>query len=51
MEAFAAGRLDEATAQWEHVLRVDPGDERARGYLERAQKQRTRSRQILGSEP
>src|SRR5439155_3755922 len=32
MEAFAAGRLDDAMELWERVLRVDPADERARGY-------------------
>ena len=51
MEAFAAGRLDEAMTQWERVLRVDPADDRARGYLARAQEQRTRSREILGGTP
>lgn len=49
MESFASGRLDDAVAQWELVLRVDPADARARGYLERAQKQRLRSREILGA--
>ncbi len=48
MEAFAAGRLEEAVAQWEKALRVDPSDERAKGYLARAQKQIARSREILG---
>ncbi len=51
MESFAAGRLDDAVGLWERVLRVDPADERARGYLERARKQRERSREILGSSP
>ena len=51
MEAFAAGRLDEAMTQWERVLRVDPADDRARGYLARAQGQRARSREILGGTP
>ncbi len=48
LEAFAAGRLEDAVAQWEKVLRVDPSDARARGYLARAQQQMTRSREILG---
>ena len=43
--------LDEAMTQWERVLRVDPADDRARGYLARAQEQRTRSREILGGTP
>jgi tetratricopeptide (TPR) repeat protein len=51
MESFAAGRLDDAVTQWERVLRIDPGDARARGYLERAQKQRDKSREILGTTP
>ncbi len=51
MEAYAAGRLDEAMTQWERVLRVDPADDRARGYLACAQEQRTRSREILGGTP
>lgn len=51
MESFAAGRLDDAMAQWERVLRVDPTDERARGYLARAQQQRAHSREILGGSP
>ena len=51
MEAFAAGRLDDAMAQWERVLRIDPTDERARGYMARAQEQRARSREILGGGP
>jgi tetratricopeptide (TPR) repeat protein len=48
MDSFAAGRLDEAIAQWEKVLKVDPNDTRARGYLVRAQQQAARSREILG---
>lgn len=51
MEAFASGRLDEAMTLWERVLRVDPTDDRARGYLARAQEQRARSREILGGTP
>ena len=49
MEAFAAGRIDEASAQWRKALRVDPDDARAQGYLERAQKQIAHSREILSS--
>jgi tetratricopeptide (TPR) repeat protein len=48
IEAFAAGRLDEAILHWEKALQIDPADERARGYLNRAQKQMARSREILG---
>jgi tetratricopeptide (TPR) repeat protein len=47
IEAFGAGRLEEAIAHWQKVLRIDPADERARGYLARAQKQMARSREIL----
>ncbi len=48
MESFASRRLEEAVAMWEKVLRVDPNDARAQGYLARAQKQIARSREILG---
>jgi tetratricopeptide (TPR) repeat protein len=51
MEAFATGRLDEAIGQWERVVRMDPNDDRARGYLDRAEKARSRSREILGANP
>lgn len=48
MEAFAAGKLPEAVAMWERVLKVDPNDARAQGYLARVQQQIARSREILG---
>jgi tetratricopeptide (TPR) repeat protein len=48
MEAFASGRLEDAVSLWEKVLRIDPNDARAQGYLARAQKQIARSREILG---
>lgn len=48
MEAFAAGELRLAVANWEQALRVDPRDLRARGYLERAQQQLARMEQITG---
>jgi hypothetical protein len=48
MEAFASGYLEKAVEHWQRAIEVDPGDPRARGYLERAQKQITRSREILG---
>jgi cytochrome c-type biogenesis protein CcmH/NrfG len=49
MEAFAAGRLDEAATFWRRALRVDPRDPRALAYLQRAQQQMSRTREILGS--
>lgn len=49
MVAFAAGRLDEASESWSRALRVDPTDAQARGYLQRVQKQKTRTRELLGS--
>lgn len=49
MEFFADGDLDRAVDLWERVLRVDPNDERAKGYLTRAREQATRTREILGS--
>jgi tetratricopeptide (TPR) repeat protein len=51
IEAFGDGRLEEATAQWDKVLRIDPADERARGYLARAQKQIARTREIFEERP
>ncbi len=48
MEAFAAGRLDEAAGFWRRALRVDPRDPRAIAYLQRAQQQLSRTREILG---
>ncbi len=51
MEAFAAGRLEAAVTHWRNVLRIDPNDARAGGYLARAQQQIARSREILGATP
>lgn len=48
LEHFARGALDAAIEQWQKALRVDPTDERALAYLQRAQEQRSRTRQILG---
>jgi len=48
MEYFADGDLDKAVDLWERVLRVDPDDKRARGYLTRAREQANRTREILG---
>ena len=48
LDLFAAGDLEGAAAEWEKVLEIDPSDERARGYLDRAQKEIARSREILG---
>ena len=50
MESYASGRLDEASGFWEKALDVDPKDARAIGYLQRAQKQLARTREILGAE-
>ena len=49
LEAFAAGRLDEAVSMWEKAQRVDPSDDRARAYLARAQEHIDRTMQIRGS--
>jgi len=49
MEAFAAGRLDESVGYWRRALKVDPNDQRALGYLDRAQQQLARTREILGT--
>jgi tetratricopeptide (TPR) repeat protein len=48
LDAYAAGRLDEAVAHWEKAILVDPSDARARGYLTRAQQQLERSREVVG---
>ncbi len=48
LEHFARGSLNVAIEQWQKALRVDPTDERTRAYLQRAQEQLTRTRQILG---
>jgi tetratricopeptide (TPR) repeat protein len=49
LDVFAAGRLEEAVSLWEKALAIDPRDARARGYLERAQKQIGRRKELLGS--
>jgi tetratricopeptide (TPR) repeat protein len=49
MEYFADGKYDEAVAFWENALRIDPTDERTKGYLSRAREQSARTRQILGN--
>ena len=49
MERFAKGDLDEAIDVWQRAIEVDPSDEKARGYLERALRHRSRSQEILGS--
>ncbi len=46
MEAYAGGALRQAVAAWEQALRVDPGDARAGGYLERARQQLARMEKI-----
>ena len=48
MEYFASGRLDEAMSYWERALRIDPTDERAKGYLARARTQMERTRELMG---
>ncbi len=46
LEAFADGALRAAVTNWEHAVRIDPDDPRARGYLERARQQLGRMEQI-----
>ncbi len=46
MDAFAAGKLNQAVESWEQAVRVAPNDPRARGYLERAHEQLARMRRI-----
>jgi tetratricopeptide (TPR) repeat protein len=48
LEQFARGSLEAAIEQWQKALRVDPTDQRALAYLQRAQEQLSRTRQILG---
>jgi len=48
MEYFASGRLEEAMSYWERALRIDPTDERAKGYLARARTQMERTRELMG---
>ena len=50
MEAFAAGKLEGAVSLWEKVLRINPKDLQARGYVARAQEQMVRSRELTGSD-
>jgi cytochrome c-type biogenesis protein CcmH/NrfG len=49
MESFSTGHLDEAIRSWEQVLRIDPADTRAQGYLARAREQAARRRQMFGA--
>ncbi|MEZ4651184.1 MAG: hypothetical protein R3E97_20820 [Candidatus Eisenbacteria bacterium] len=49
MDRFAAGDLDGAIGIWQRALQVDPDDEKARGYLERALRHKNRSEEILGN--
>jgi tetratricopeptide (TPR) repeat protein len=46
MESWASSDVDAAVESWEAVLRIDPRDERANGYLRRAYEQDARLRQI-----
>jgi tetratricopeptide (TPR) repeat protein len=48
MEHYAAGRVEEAMSLWQKALDVDPQDERARGYMARAQTQVARTRELTG---
>jgi Flp pilus assembly protein TadD len=48
MDAFAAGRLEEAIAHWREALRIDPDDERTRAYLSRARLHLARMRELSG---
>jgi Flp pilus assembly protein TadD len=48
MEHFAAGRVEEAMSHWQKALAIDPADERARGYMARAQTQVARMRELTG---
>jgi len=48
MEYFADGAFEKAVEMWENALRIDPNDQRAKGYLSRAREQATRTREILG---
>lgn len=48
LEQFARGSLENAIEQWQKALQVDPSDQRARAYLQRAREQLSRTRQILG---
>lgn len=50
MEAFAAGDLDRAIQLWEQTQSIDPNDPRAKGYLARAQEQRTRIKEIRSTQ-
>ncbi len=51
MAAFAAGDLAAAETEWLKALRIDPGDERALGYLQRIRHQQERLRQISSGLP
>ncbi|MBA4378934.1 MAG: hypothetical protein C0395_09840 [Gemmatimonas sp.] len=46
MDKFANGQLEEALGYWERAVRVAPNDQRALGYLERAQRQKQRMESI-----
>ncbi|MCP4545043.1 MAG: hypothetical protein GY835_01100 [bacterium] len=47
MEVFAEGRLEDAVELWQQALRIDVADERALGYLARANEQLAHTREIL----
>jgi tetratricopeptide (TPR) repeat protein len=50
IEHFAAGNLADAMLLWEKALRIDPKDERALGYMARAQALSVRTQEILGKD-
>lgn len=47
LTAFSAGELDAAILAWEAAHQLDPQDERAKGYLERAREQLSRTDRLL----
>ena len=51
LDEFAGGHLEQAVDWWQRALTIDPTDARTRGYLERAQRQLSRRRELLGTGP
>ena len=49
MEAYAAGKLEQAASLWQIAVRVDPGNARAAGYLAKAREQLDRSAAMGGA--
>lgn len=48
LDEFASDRPEEAVNEWRKALAIDPSDSRTQGYLERAQRQLSRRRELLG---